>query len=145
MKKVVSILLLVGAVLVAYGCREDYILKGQNPLTGDYQGIYIYKFSGQTDISQPITWVFGPERYEMRFDTVNGTTRFFCDNIGILAQEGSRLTLTTAIENLNQNLCSPDQNPSGIFQLIRTEGEDTLQMIQIVDDLTITIKLVQNL
>ena len=142
MKKVVSLLLLVGAVLVAYGCRDDYILPAQESLTGDYQGIYIYKFEGQSETTQPITWVFGPTSYQMRFDTVNGDTRFFCDNIGVFEQNGSRLTLTTEVPNLNQDLCSPDQNPEGIFQLLRAEGEDTMQMIQIVDELTITIKLV---
>lgn len=146
MKKVVSLLLLVGVVLVAYGCRKDYILPAQESLTGDYRGLYIYKFEGQTETTQPITWVFGTNRYEMRFDTVNGDTRYFCDNIGEFEREGSRLTFTTAIENLNQDLCSPDQNPEGVFQLIGAVNEgDSIQMIQIIDDLTTTIKIIPDI
>ena len=145
MKKVVSLLLLVGVIAFAYGCRKDLFVSPPESLSGDYVGTYIYKFEGQAETNQPVTWRFTSTGYDMRYDEDRGSGREFCDNVGEYEYEGSAVNLTVIVENLNQDLCSPDQNPEGRFSVFRPiEGtnDDTLKLVQAIDDLTITIKLV---
>jgi len=143
MKKVVSLLLLAGVVLFAYGCRKDLFVEPPPSLSGDYVGIYIYKFAGQAETSQPVTWRFTSSGYTMRYDDSRGDGRKFCDNVGEYTYQGSSVDFTSVLDNLNQDLCSPDQNPVGRFSVDNPdEFDDTLYLVQAVDDLTITIKLV---
>lgn len=143
MKKVVCLVLLAGVVLFAYGCRKDVFVQPPPSLSGDYEGIIIQKYEGQTESSQYITWRFSTTGYQMRMDEDKGGDRFFCDNVGTYEFLGSRVEMETTIDNLNADVCSPDANPSGQFSVFQpTVEDDTLKLIQLIDDLTVTIKLV---
>lgn len=143
MKKVVYLVLLAVVLLSVYGCRKDVFVEPPESLSGDYEGIYILKFEGQADQTQLITWRFTSTGYQMRFDEDKGGERFFCDNVGVYEFFGSRVTFETTIDNLNGDLCAPDLDPSGSFSVFQpTVDDDTLKMIQLIDDLNVTIKLV---
>ena len=146
MKKVVCLVLLAGVLLFVYGCRKDVFVDPPPSLTGEYQGIYIYKFEGQTESSQPIIWRFTSLSYTMWYDEESGTGQTFCDNRGQYVMDGSTVTMETTDPNLNADVCATGANPAGAFAVYHpTIEDDTLKLIQVVDDLTVTIKLVPDI
>jgi len=140
MKRVVSLVLLTLIVLACLQCRKDVFVEPPPSLMGEYEGIYIYKFAGQAEQEQLITWRFSSISYRVSYDEENGSGRQFCDAAGTYEWAGSRTTLIETDPNVRASLCITDQNPTGVFAI--DQSTDTLVMIQIDGEITKTIRLV---
>ena len=146
MKKVVCLVLLTGILLSVFGCRKDVFVDPPPSLRGEYKGIIIRKFEGQAETNQLITWRFDGQAYTMWYDEDNGSGREFCDNQGLYELDGSIVKMETTNGNLTDEVCAEGSNPEGSFAVDHpTIDNDTLKLIQAIEDLTVTIKLVPDI
>lgn len=134
---IVLLVIFVTSIIGTIACRDDVFVEPPPSLTGDYYGWYSYKPDNQAAVEQPVTWRFSSNSYSMYYDIDSDpdSSRVFCDVQGSY-ELGNGVELIQERENLTQQNCNTDLNPTGFFQL--DQSTDTLKMTQYDDQLNVT-------
>lgn len=139
MRKIASLLLVLGVLAFFIGCADDVFVEPPPTLTGDYVGTYTIKEGTQVPMEEPITWRFSQNSYSKRLDSTRLDSNIFCDFDGTYELENG-VTLNQTNGRATVVTCDEDQNPTGFFQLDRST--DTVKMTQ-YDSETLTLKIIK--
>ncbi len=134
MRKIASLLLVLGVLAFFIGCADDVFVEPPPTLTGNYVGTYTLKIGTQIPMEEEITWRFSQNSYSKRSDY-----KVFCDFDGTYElKNGVILNQTNGRPTVKE--CNEDYNPTGFFQL--DQSTDTVKMTQ-YDSETLTLKTIK--
>lgn len=129
----VAVFLLLLVVLAwAIGCRDDVIVPFPETLIGDYTGtISLMQIDGVdtvTDTTNEVTVRFTNKTYVLKV-VAEDDLLYFCSSSGDYTLENGVLFVENE-DNLDAQVCTPDDNPRGFFGLDQTSLAPRIQIKQ---------------
>jgi len=129
----VAVFLLFSIVLIwGIGCRDDVNVPFPETLIGDYEGtMSLMQIDGVdtvTDTTNQVTMRFTNKTYVLKV-VAEDDVLYFCSSSGDYTLENGVL-LVEGEDNLDAQVCTPDDNPRGFFGLDQTSLAPKIQMKQ---------------